>query len=87
MTLVALSWLIESRRVLMVVTPGTLIRWHRKGFQLFWQWKSRPRGVRPAAASGRRRSTFVRNHASAVLACDFFVAITANFRVLRVRGV
>jgi putative transposase len=29
-------------------------------------------------------STFVRNHASAVLACDFFVAITASFRVVYV---
>jgi len=29
-------------------------------------------------------STFVRNHANAVLACDFFVAMTANFRVLYV---
>jgi transposase InsO family protein len=26
-------------------------------------------------------STFVRNHASAILACDFFVTITASFRV------
>jgi transposase InsO family protein len=26
-------------------------------------------------------STFVRNHASAILACDFFVAVTATFRV------
>jgi putative transposase len=29
-------------------------------------------------------STFVRNHASAVLACDFFVAFTASFRVFYV---
>jgi hypothetical protein len=33
--LVALSWLIDWRRILMVVKPDTLIRWHRKGFQLF----------------------------------------------------
>src|SRR5882762_10714424 len=44
MALVALSWLIEWRRILTVVKPDTLIRWHRKGFQLFWRWKSRPRG-------------------------------------------
>src|SRR5438105_12096321 len=43
-TLVALSYLIEWRRVLTVVRPDTLIRWHRKGFQLFWPWKSQPRG-------------------------------------------
>src|SRR6266850_7313952 len=42
--LVALSWLIDWRRVLTVVKPATLIRWHRRGFQLFWRWKSRPRG-------------------------------------------
>jgi len=29
-------------------------------------------------------STFVRNHAHAVLACDFFVAVTATFRVFYV---
>src|SRR2546426_6030440 len=42
--LVALSWLIDWRTILTVVKPDTLIRWHRKGFQLFWRWKSRPRG-------------------------------------------
>jgi hypothetical protein len=28
--------------------------------------------------------TFVRNHAQAMLACDFFVAVTTRFRVLYV---
>ena len=42
--LVALSRLIEWRRLVTVVTPETLIRWHRKGFALFWRWKSMPRG-------------------------------------------
>src|SRR5262245_43839892 len=32
-------------------------------------------------ARSQRWSAFVRNHASAVLACDFFVAVTAPFRV------
>jgi hypothetical protein len=31
MTLVALSWFIDWRRVLTVVKPDTLIRWHRNG--------------------------------------------------------
>src|SRR5215467_8802302 len=26
---------------LTVVKPDTLVRWHRKGFRLFWKWKSR----------------------------------------------
>jgi len=42
--LVALSWLIDWRPVLTVVKPDTLIRWHRKGFQLLWRLKSHPRG-------------------------------------------
>ena len=32
----------------------------------------------------QRWSTFLRNHATAILACDFFVAVTATFRVLYV---
>jgi putative transposase len=31
-------------RGLTVVKPETLIRWHRKGFRLFWRWKSMPPG-------------------------------------------
>jgi hypothetical protein len=52
-----------------------------------------PRTVRrympqgPAPRTGARSqmwSTFVRNHASAVLACDFFGAVSATFRVFYV---
>ena len=32
----------------------------------------------------QRWSTFLRNHAKAILACDFFVAVTATFRMLYV---
>src|SRR5437667_11175679 len=32
----------------------------------------------------QRSSTFLGNHATAILACDFFVAITATFRMLYV---
>jgi transposase InsO family protein len=32
----------------------------------------------------QRWSTFLRNHAKAILACDFFVCVTATFRVLYV---
>jgi len=36
-------------QTLKVFKPDTLVRWHRKGFQLYWTWKSRPRqGDRPA---------------------------------------
>ena len=39
-----------------------------------------PRG----GVSSQRWSTFVRNHAQAILACDFMVAVTARFRLLYV---
>src|SRR5262249_29231065 len=32
----------------------------------------------------QRWSTFVRNHATAIVACDFFVSITATFRIVYV---
>jgi len=132
-----LSRLFDGRTALVVVKPDTLIRWHRKGFRLFWGWKSRPVGrprlpkvlqelIRKMAAehptwgeerianelkrklgirvsprtvqryaggggwSGRdpdpsqRWLTFVHNHAQAMVACDFFVAVTARFRILYV---
>jgi putative transposase len=134
-TLVVLSRFVAWRRLLTIVKPDTLIRWHRKGFRLFWRWKSRapgrplipadvrqliatmatanrtwgeeriaaellvklgirisPRTVRqymprrpPRGRMGTQAwSTFVRNHAQTVLACDFFVAVTATFRVMYV---
>ena len=137
-TLVILSRWIDWRRILTVVQPDTLIRWHRKGFQLFWRSKSkRPGRPRPRLPSDLRRligemavanptwgeeriaaelwlklgirvsprtvrrylpsgggagtrpishqwTTFVRNHARAVLACDFFGAVTVRFRLLHV---
>jgi putative transposase len=44
--LVGLSWLIDWRRLLTVVKPDTLIRWHRKGFQFVLAVESMPRGDR-----------------------------------------
>jgi hypothetical protein len=35
-------------------------------------------------ATSQRWSTFVRNHAQAIIACDFCVAVTATFRILYV---
>ena len=41
------------RQVLMIVQPATLLRWHRKGFRLFWKWKSQRHG-RPQRTQLRR---------------------------------
>jgi putative transposase len=44
------SW----REHLAFVTPGTVVRWHRQGWRLFWRWKSRSRGGRPHLSSEMR---------------------------------
>ena len=42
-------------------------------------------GGKPDRGAGNQRwSTFMRNHAKAIVACDFFVSVTASFRVLYV---
>ena len=37
----------DWRRHLVVVTPDTVIRWHRAGWRLYWRWRSRSPGGRP----------------------------------------
>jgi putative transposase len=117
------------------VKPDTLIRWQRKGFRLFWRWKSKRMGRPPLPKDLRkmiqemaaenpiwgeerianelqlklgirvsprtvgkylrdspvrtpdpkqRWLTFVHNHAKVIVACDFFVVVTATFRTLYV---
>jgi len=39
-----LSRMFPWRDALWSAKPVTLIRWHRKGFRLFWRWKSKPAG-------------------------------------------
>jgi len=37
----------DWQNALLIVKPETVIRWHRKGFKLYWTWKSRHRSGRP----------------------------------------
>jgi hypothetical protein len=30
-----------------IVKPNTIIKWHRKGFRIYWKWKSKPKGGIP----------------------------------------
>src|ERR1700726_1635529 len=39
---------------LAIVRPGTVIRWHRAGFRLYWRWRSRQRGGRPRISEEMR---------------------------------
>ena len=47
------------------------------------RYMGRPRSAHPGSRT-QAWSTFVRNHARDVLACDFFVTVTARFRLLYV---
>ena len=43
----ALSRLFDWPSALVIVKPGTLVRWHRRGFRLSCHWKSKPTGTPP----------------------------------------
>ena len=56
-----LLWVVLStvwpdwRQAVQIVTPATVVRWHRRAFAAYWRWTSRPRRVgRPALASDLR---------------------------------
>jgi len=46
------AWLAHGwcgwRSAVYIVKPETVVAWHRRGFRLFWTWKSRHRTGRPA---------------------------------------
>jgi hypothetical protein len=40
-------WFPSILKVLTIIRPETLVRWHRVGFRCYWRWKSLRRGGRP----------------------------------------
>src|SRR4249919_3986006 len=40
-------WFPSVLKVITVIRPETLLRWHRAGFRRYWRWKSRSFGGRP----------------------------------------
>jgi hypothetical protein len=51
----AVSFSANTLKVLTIVTPETVIRWHRAGFRSYWRWKSRPRSSRSTVPAEIRR--------------------------------
>jgi hypothetical protein len=55
-----LLWVLLSRfwtgwrTALVIVRPETVIAWHRRGFRLWWAWKSRHRLGRPTVSADIR---------------------------------
>src|SRR5437588_10559637 len=45
--ILARQWCVGWHEHLAFVTPDTVVRWHRRGWRLFWRRKSRPGGGRP----------------------------------------
>ncbi|NKB48599.1 MAG: transposase [Alphaproteobacteria bacterium] len=42
--ILASRWYPRWRKSLLIVTPGTVLGWHRRGWKTYWRWRSRPRG-------------------------------------------
>ena len=40
-------WFPSVLKVITVIRPDTLVRWHRAGFRWYWRWKSHSFGGRP----------------------------------------
>jgi hypothetical protein len=40
-------WFPVILKVLTIIRPETLVRWHRAGLRCYWRWRSRPRVGRP----------------------------------------
>ena len=40
-------WFPSILKVVAIIRPETLVRWHRTGFGIYWRWKSRWPGGRP----------------------------------------
>jgi putative transposase len=59
----ALAHLAGWRTALVIVQPETVIDWHRRGFRLWWAWKSRRRTGRPTVSADVR--TLIRTMAQA----------------------
>jgi hypothetical protein len=40
-------WFPSILNAITIISPETLLRWHRTGFRRYWRWKSRSRVGRP----------------------------------------
>ncbi len=47
--ILASRWWLHWQNPLLIVTPATVLGWHREGWKAYWRWRSRPR-----RRSGRR---------------------------------
>src|ERR1700692_2366858 len=51
----------RALNAMVLVKPATVIQWHRKGFRLYWRWRSRSRSVgRPKVSSETETRDLIR---------------------------
>src|SRR5277367_6689419 len=62
-------WFPLILRVLTIIRPETLVRWHRAGFRKYWRWKSRRRGGRPQIETELRALIRRNEHGESALGC------------------
>src|ERR1700745_3020820 len=47
-------WFPSVLKVITIIRPETVVRWHRAGFRRYWRWKSRSLGGRPQSGADLR---------------------------------
>jgi hypothetical protein len=54
----------DWRRAVQIVTPGTVVHWHRRGFALYWWWRSHPPRTGRSAVAADIRTLIRQMHAA-----------------------
>jgi type II secretory pathway pseudopilin PulG len=71
-------WFPTILKVVAIVQPEMLVRWHRAGFRRYWRWKSRSRGGAPANRDRIARVDPADEHAEFALGCATYPRRTAQ---------
>jgi hypothetical protein len=74
-------WFPSILKVLTVIRPETLVRWHRAGFRSYWRWKSRSLGGRPQITTDLSRTDPADEHRKLSLGRAAHPRRTAQARV------
>jgi hypothetical protein len=86
-------WWAGWKDALVIVSPATVVGWHRQGFRLWWRWKSRGRPGRPRVDPELRRLIRRLSHENPLwgapriqaelrlLGCDVAESTVAKYRV------
>jgi hypothetical protein len=75
-----IAWFPAILKVLTIIRPETLVRWHRASFRCYWRWKSRPWGV-TSDRHGAARIDPADEHGESALGCATHPRRTARARV------